>query len=503
MSDCSRHVCRRASYMGIPRTAPMVRNCPSETRIASDQDKTLGGGDHVGTSRRVRFCVWVSGLLLFFGCRSGAWADPPAGTAPATPVNSSPAEAPKSLPQDGFFSSLKQALKQGYDNEVVRGHFDIGSPPTVRRYYCLVDTKTGNREPNGVLGDLVPLPGGMTGIKNSSVSLYTCADAERQGMLVTHEYNVGGAAAAPPMQTPAQTNTAPLANPAQAANPAPVAVPVQSPISAQASIPAAVPQPIAPPQPVDIAGLRLGMSPDEVRAVLKSKKLLDYDESAETLSYVDPARGVMQPVANGRFVNLIAAWTPPPSGGDSFQVDGESYQVMFTPVPGKERAMGIIHSVGYSAANAVHETALESGLIKKYGGFAPSGDLPESPTWRFQSDGSVQVGDSCNGRGTLGGLAGLNVSNMTRENLALKGTPEQFKSQMERCGIAIVTEDHFTANGGAMREDRLVTRFTVTAYSPSMGFEDARVAAQLIHAAGGSLKKSNVARGKDLPASSL
>jgi hypothetical protein len=247
------------------------------------------------------------------------------------------------------------------------------------------------------------------------------------------------------------------------------------------------------------------MSPDEVRAVLKSKKLLDYDESAETLSYLDPAKGVMQPIASGRFVNVIAAWTPPPpaSGGGSFQVDGESYEVMFTPEPSKERAMAIVHSVGYSPANAIHEIALESGLVNKYGGFAGSNDLPEAPTWRLQSAGTVQVGDSCNRRGVFGGLGELKAGKTARENLSLKGSPEDFKFQVDRCGVAIVTEDHFTANGGAMRADRLVTRFTVTAYSPLIASEGAKAAAELIQAASGTAKKSAAPRAKDQPPSNL
>jgi hypothetical protein len=246
------------------------------------------------------------------------------------------------------------------------------------------------------------------------------------------------------------------------------------------------------------------MSPDEVRAALKSKNLLDYHESAETLGYLDSTSGLMHSIPNGRFVNVISAWTPPPpSAGDSLEADGESYQVMFTPVPGKERAMGIIHSVGYSPPNAVRESALEAGLISKYGGYAESNALPDAPTWRLQSDGSVQVGDSCNRRGIFGGLAALNIADAARENLALKSTPAEFKSQIDHCGTAIVTEDHFTANGGALREDRLVTRFTVTAYSPTLGFEDAKAAAQMIQAAGGSAKKSSASRVKDIPASNL
>jgi hypothetical protein len=60
-----------------------------------------------------------------------------------------------------------------------------------------------------------------------------------------------------------------------------------------------------------------------------------------------------------------------------------------------------------------------------------------------------------------------------------------------------VTEDHSTANGGAPREDRIVTRFTVTAYSPSIGFEGATTAAQLIQTAGDAVNKVSTARAKD------
>src|SRR6202789_3008992 len=122
-----------------------------ETRIGRYPDRP-GQGDDVGTSRRIRYGVLGLGLSVFFGLRNGALADPPAG------------DVPGYLPQDGFFSSLKQAAKQGYDHEVVRGHFDLGTPPNVHRYYCLVDVKTHEKEPNGVLGDPVPVPGGMTAL---------------------------------------------------------------------------------------------------------------------------------------------------------------------------------------------------------------------------------------------------------------------------------------------------------------------------------------------------
>ena len=236
---------------------------------------------------------------------------------------------------------------------------------------------------------------------------------------------------------------------------------------------------------IDVAGVKLGMSPDAVRAVLKSKDLRHYKEWTETLSFLSGTGGASQSLPNGRFVNVIAAWTPPASAAsvDDFESDGDSFEVMFTPVPGQERAMAIIHSQGFSPQSAIHETALDEGLVKKYGGYVTAGALPESVTWRFQSDGSVQVGDACGRRGTFGGLGGLSVANAPRENLALRRTPQELQSQVERCGDATVTADHFTPNGGALPADRLVTRFTVTAFSPALGLEGARKAAQLVEAA--------------------
>ena len=168
-------------------------------------------------------------LALSFGAALSARADTPAAASGDT-------DEPKSLPQDGLFSSIKQSLREG-DQEIVRAHFDLGTPPNVHRYYCLMDPKTHRREPNGVLGDLIARPDGMTGIKSSAVSLYRCDKAEQQGMLVTAGYVIPAhsgttaAAAAPP--------PAPAATPALAAAPAPAVTPA----------PAAIPAPPAAPPP--------------------------------------------------------------------------------------------------------------------------------------------------------------------------------------------------------------------------------------------------------------
>ncbi len=445
-------------------------------------------GGNLATSRRMR-CgasqVYAWALLLAFGTCDGVLADPPATTPAGAADGTSYANAQTTLPQENFFSSIKESLRLGFDHEEVRGHFDLGTAPNSHRYYCLVDTKTRFREPNGVLGQPVPQPDGTTGLKIDSVSLYGCDKAEKQGMLVTAGYLLkapaaGAAAASPPPPPPS--------------SPPSTAAPSAAP-------PAAPPASVSTPAKINVAGVALGMSLDEVRALLKAKKLREYNEWSETLSYLDPG-GALKSIAGGRFVSVVAAWTAS-SAADAVEGDGESYQVMFTPVPGNERAMAIVHSVGYSPANAVREAALEKGLVAKYGGFTDSSNLPDSPTWRFQSGGNVQVGDSCNRRGLFGGLGALNAAGAARENLALKTVPDEIRFQTEHCGIAIVTEDHVIANGGALREDRLVTRFTVTAYSPPLAFEGAASAVQLIQAGKGALNKAGDPRPKDQAAPNL
>ncbi len=440
------------------------------------------------------------------GFQARADAPPARGAPPADASGGAPDDEPKSLPQDGLFSSIKQSLREG-DQEIVRGHFDLGSPPNVHRYYCLMDPKSRRREPNGVLGDLIARPDGMTGIKSSAVSLYRCDKADQQGMLVVAGYLVPArtgvtAATASPSPTAASALTA--ATPATAATAAPpetaagaapppiAAPPAQSAapgaITSTALAPAAAPAAVSrfPSGMVDVSGVKLGMSPGEVKAVLSSKNLRNRNEWSENLSYRDAATGKMLALANGRFVNVIAASNPASTAaGTGYESDGESFEIMFTPTPGHERVMAIVHTVGYAATDAIHETALEAGLIDKYGGFAAGDSLPQSATWLYQAGGTVMVGDRCGRRGVLGGLGALRISS-ARENISLEKSTDELGYEVQHCGIAVVTEDHHTTDGGALREERMVTRYTVTAYSPTLAAEGASGAEAMLRAAGHS-----------------
>jgi hypothetical protein len=417
------------------------------------------------TSPRIRHGsnACLAALLLLIGAE--ALSDPSAGVDNSAAASPAATDLQSSLATGDYFSSAKQAFSEDFKKEVVRGHFDVGTPPDTHRFYCLVNVKTGKGQLNAVGGETFVRPDGMTGLKSSGVAPLSCVKAEQLGVLVTTGYvlNISVQNAAQPV---------PVAPTAPAASAAPAVVP------AAPSPPAASPIP-GPPDRVDVAGVKLGMSPDQVRAVLKSRMLSDYYESTESL--VDHGS------SGSHYVNLIAAWTP---AGDSASGDGESFEVLFTPVPGKERALAIVHSTAYSASMAIHATVLGNGLVAKYRGYAKADELPPSPTWRVQSDGSVLSGDGCSRRGIFGGLGKIGFDTQMRSNPALKTSTEEFRYQIDHCGVAIVTEDDAAANPDAPLKDRLVARFTVTAYSPAIGFEGATMAAQLMQAGGSSASKS-------------
>jgi len=160
---------------------------------------------------------WVGGIAL---------ADPPEGTGGGTA--NSPAQS-----HGGFLSSLKQAFGENVNREVVWAHFDVGSAPETHRFYCLVDPKTGKREPNGVAGQPFTRPDGMTGLKAPAISPVSCSDAEQKGILITSGYTVSMAAHGATGATGSV--------PAAAATPTPVPHAASAPAVAVAS--AAAPQP--------------------------------------------------------------------------------------------------------------------------------------------------------------------------------------------------------------------------------------------------------------------
>ena len=169
-------------------------------------------------------------LLLLYGAVDIVSADPP------TTGGSTGAAGSSSQTQGGFFSSLKQAFNQDVDREVVWGHFDVGSPPDTHRFYCLMDPKTGKREPNGVAGETYLRRDGTTGLRRPAVSPTTCAEAGQKGILVTSDYVVKSSAGGSRSEVAPAQKTASVAAPAAAPPPNAVSVPAAAPAPAAAPI---------------------------------------------------------------------------------------------------------------------------------------------------------------------------------------------------------------------------------------------------------------------------
>jgi ketosteroid isomerase-like protein len=154
------------------------------------------------------------GYLLVLVGPATALADPPGTTGGG-------AASPPSNTHGGFFSSLKQAFSEDVDRDVVWAHFDVGSAPDTHRFYCLVDPKSGKREPNGVAGEPFRRRDGTMGLKRPAISPVSCADAEQKGLLITSGYAVSKVSAPAPVVA------------------APAAAPPAAPASGVAVVPAA------------------------------------------------------------------------------------------------------------------------------------------------------------------------------------------------------------------------------------------------------------------------
>jgi hypothetical protein len=175
----------------------------------------------------------------------------------------------------GFLSSFGQGFKEDFAREDVRGHFDLGSPPNTRRYYCMYDPKKRKNQPNGISGEPVPRRDGTTGIKGAAVTPLSCADAEQKGLLVTEGYTLSGAGPAAPAATPAAKTTAPAAGTAAAATAGAAAATTAAAAPAPTAAPAPAPAVAAPtPAPAVAAAAPLAAAPATPAAASSEKEVL-------------------------------------------------------------------------------------------------------------------------------------------------------------------------------------------------------------------------------------
>lgn len=180
----------------------------------------------------------------------------------------------------------------------------------------------------------------------------------------------GGAMPVDPFPSAPTTTGAPPANPqvASASPPAAATAP-----SAAAS---------AAPK-IDIVGLRLGMSIDEVKRALQAHS---------PAMRVDETRGIVNNVAATDYLSWVLA-RGPQRGSDG---SGDAIGVHFPPPPNAHRAIFVERFTGFPANQYPLFDTLKQALVGKYG--APSFAAEGVMLWTFNAAGAQIVDNNVNAR---------------------------------------------------------------------------------------------------------
>jgi len=165
----------------------------------------------------------------------------------------------------------------------------------------------------------------------------------------------------------------PAGTPAPAVASAPIAI---------ATAPASVAAPLGAPK-VDIVGLRLGMSHDEVKHALQAHS---------PAMRIDETRGLVNNVAATDYLSWVIA-RGAQRGSDG---SGDAIGVHFPPPPNAHRAIFVERFTGFPANQYPLFETLRQALVGKYG--APSFASEGVMLWTFNAAGAQIVDNNVNAR---------------------------------------------------------------------------------------------------------
>lgn len=117
----------------------------------------------------------------------------------------------------------------------------------------------------------------------------------------------------------------------------------------------------------DVTGLRIGMTPDQTRPIIKSRVLISdslqksYTEKMAALGFNVPAQGVSGAVPNGKYLNALTV------DGGSDVITRHQLAVVFAPVPGHEEIVSVRREVVFPADKKPNYDVFEKTLTEKYG----------------------------------------------------------------------------------------------------------------------------------------
>jgi hypothetical protein len=242
--------------------------------------------------------------------------------------------------------------------------------------------------------------------------------------------------------------------------------------------------------PVNVNGIALGMSVNEVATALKERSLPVYFQVEEGLAYSDPITGLPVSIPGTGIRSLIVAnnGNKRPGGPEGFidpPADWDGFAAFFTPEPGHERAVLVGRTVGFQKAHAIRRIDLTNSLIEKYGNPSYVSDDRDLMLMRWiyaQAPVKYELGgkpysicpiDSAtirvaglasNAREVKQGYAVVNKvlwynSNFGRDELVRNA---------KNCGSTIVEIRAAGPNSMAPPEERIITEYTVSMFSPDL-----------------------------------
>jgi hypothetical protein len=115
------------------------------------------------------------------------------------------------------------------------------------------------------------------------------------------------------------------------------------------------------PESLDIAGVKLGMTADEVRAVLKARKSR-VQEYLATLTYVDSTTQLPRRIPDSMFVNVMVQTIRPARDEPT-----ETLTVFFSPIPGHEQVVAVTRRNQYPRDGEVREVDVQRSLANQFG----------------------------------------------------------------------------------------------------------------------------------------
>lgn len=190
------------------------------------------------------------------------------------------------------------------------------------------------------------------------------------------------------------------------------------------------------PMSLDVAGVRLGMTPDEAQAALQkfdagfkieklyvTNEIRTYDERGLPLARISDDR---KPVAYFTSLSAVHQENPPPTNncagamgsvngmsgmllgtnncGDVHHDDEDQVRVYFSPVPGHEQVVGVVRDKTIHLTPPPTVDANKQGILAKYAGLPPTFDgwtnqkSQYSLTWLFDGKKRLLSEASANGK---------------------------------------------------------------------------------------------------------